>query len=157
MKKLFRNFIESRRALSLNALIVTASRGFGSISLLKTLAGSGVRAVMVIPQHQNRCHPSVGGSLLSASRGDDSKNCASESDGSYDDGDTNDRNSSTVAATRDSVTEGDDDCLGDKSIAHRKWSFNNDRRAGLIIKNNGNTERTTLFAKKQIRTDCSGQ
>lgn len=104
---LAKNLIEAREELSLNGLIATVDPGRQSISILKTLAVFGIRAIMDMQQHQSRFRPFVGRSYLSTTRWVESDNSLSASAGLDDDGDTNAYNSSPPAETQGSDTETD--------------------------------------------------
>lgn len=69
--KLLDILVESRGEQSLHGLVLTADRGYGSMSLMRILMGRGIGSMLIMPQHLLRCHPFVGQSFFNVTRLDD--------------------------------------------------------------------------------------
>eukprot|EP00474_Spongospora_subterranea_P007755 CRZ08213.1 hypothetical protein [Spongospora subterranea] len=77
---------------SLNGFVMTADRGYGSMSLLKAMLSHGIRCIFIMPEHLKKCHPFVGKSFLNLDRDEEIEGEPSSSTGS-DSGDDVDQES----------------------------------------------------------------
>lgn len=68
VSEFIRTLIEGRGEQCLHGLVITADRGYGSESLIRTLLQHGIGSILVMPQHLPRCHLFLGKSFLSVNR-----------------------------------------------------------------------------------------
>lgn len=72
-RRLISTFIDVRGDNSLHGLVLTADRGYGNLSLIRSLLLHGISSILVMPQHLIRCHPFVGRSFLRVTRQDENE------------------------------------------------------------------------------------
>lgn len=157
VKKPLNIFTETRDDISLNGLIATADRSCESMFLLKTFAVFDIDSIMIMLQHRNRCHPFVGRSFLRASRMDECNNGASEIESSSSNTQAVNRaGTHSMSAQVPKIETNSDKELLNGTQQHNK-SSSNYWRDGFIVEDSGDSDLAALFARKQIRTYCSGK
>lgn len=93
VRNLFQVLLDGHGEQSLFGLVVTADRGYASMTLVRSLLLHGIASIIVMPEDFLRCHPLVGQSYFSFSvtRHDDEETDSvnedpdAEEDGSDDD------------------------------------------------------------------------
>lgn len=73
VRKLLDLLVKTKREMSLNGLIATADRDYGSMELLQTLSTFGISTVMIMSEHNLRYHHFAGRSYLNPSMCDEYK------------------------------------------------------------------------------------